>query len=210
MPGLIPAPYYSETLLPVPPRKTDCVGETCPVVEYNGSCFLSNHHLFFQHEVFMSLEYPFNELVNDENAQKKLAHCRHNSTHPNSWHNLYDFTVLPEAEVAARYLEESQLLSGLAVLVKDMSADINSIFSDSPKARYRVFAEGTYRQKLERFETRQMEYGNRIAQVGSIEVMPAVIVGSLVSKLGEARNHLEQQAKLVPELAHSELARMAI
>jgi len=210
MAGINPAPFYPETLLPVPPRKTDCVGEHCPVKAYNGNCFTSNHHLFFQHEVYLSLDFPFNELVTDENAQKTMAHCRHNSTHPKAWHNLYDFTVLPEPNVAVRYLEESQLLSGLAVLVKDMSADINSIFSESPKSRYRVFAEGTYKQKLENFQSNQEKYAQKVPKIDSIEVMPASILGSVLSDLGQKRNMLIQQASQVPELVDFQLARLGL
>lgn len=203
--GLRSAPYYEETKLPILPRKRDCVGEACPVSENVGACFISTHHLFFAHKYFMSLGYPYDVLVNDPNAMVDMAHCRHSSSYPNSWHKLYDFTAVPDEEVAARYIEESRVLQRLDVLVTDMSSEIDGIFTDSVKKRYRLFGQGTYQKRVERFQEKKEEYNSRAAEVGEIEIIPSTIVGGLVTQLGTKRRILQKQLDVVPELASSSL-----
>lgn len=200
-----PAPYYEPTRIPVVPRKKDCVGELCPFSETQ-NCWPTRHHLFFEHEMYMSLGYPYDELVQDPHASVMMSRCRHNSSLSNSWHKLYRYTELPAPEVAERFVLESQILQNLSVLVGNMSMQIHSIFDDRPRSQWRVFGEGKYHRKLEVFEMQVEAYGLAVREVSEIEVMPSSIVGGLVTHLGERRNKLQEQVAFVPDLAKIVLA----
>lgn len=204
-----PAPFYEPTLLPVPPRKLDCIGEECPFAQKEEGCYSTRHHLFYEHAAYLALGYPYDELVNDPHAIKGgMAICRHNSGVPAAWHNRYTYTRLPREEVAVRFLDESRTLQRLSVLIATMSTDINSIYSDRPQARWEVFGEGTYQQKLERYEKHALEYKGLLSDIGEIEVMPTAIVGNVVTQLGRQRNELASRAAQVPELACVMVPRM--
>lgn len=204
----LPAPFYEPTLLPIPPRKLDCIGEECPFMAKDG-CYPTRHHLFFGHAAYLALGYPYDELVNDPHAIKSgMAVCRHNSSVPNAWHNLYGYARLPREEVAVRFLEESATLQQLSVLITTMSTDINSIFDIKPTSRWEAFGEGKYRQRLERYEQHAQQYGNALEAIGGIEVMPSTIVGSVLTQLGRRRNELAARAAQVPDLARVMIPRM--
>ncbi len=202
-----PAPYYEPTLAPVPPRKRGCVGEECPYLETR-DCGPTRHHIFFEHLAHLALGYPYNELVNDRHSIITMARCRHNSVHPTAWHNLYKYTRLMREEAAVRWLEESNTLTRLEVLLNDMSQQINSIYDDRLVSRVRTFGEGVFQERLERFEEGAVEYSGMVEDVAGIEVIPATIVGSVVTDLGTRRNMLRSRAAEVPDFAKVQIARL--
>lgn len=203
-----PAPFYEPTLLPIPPRKLDCIGEACPYEAQSG-CYPTRHHLFYGHAAYLALGYPYDALVDDPHAIKGgMAKCRHNSSNPNAWHNLYTYTRLPTEDVAVRFLEESATLQRLSVLITTMSADINSIFDMHPASKWEVFGEGKYQQKLDRYAEHAQQYGEALTAIGSIEVMPSTIVGSVITQLGRRRNELAKRAAQVPDLAQVMVPKM--
>lgn len=202
-----PAPFYEPTRVPVPPRKRDCVGEECPYRETK-DCRPSRHHLFFEHLAYLSLGHPYDKLVKDPHAIVSIARCRHSSTYPSAWHNLYSYTELPKVEIAERWIEESEILQKLGVLIKDMSSQINGIFKEDPASRQRTFGDGKFKDKLEYYESRAQEYSYKVAFVESIEVIPSSIVGSVITNLGVQRNLLRSKAVEIPEFAKVQLARL--
>ncbi len=202
-----PAPYYEATKIPVVPRKRDCVGETCPFTE-NQACWPTRHHLFYEHEAYMALGYPYDELVADPHASVMMSRCRHNSSFSSAWHRLYRYTELPSEEVAERFIIESHILQKLSVLVTNMSLQVHSIFDERPRSQWRVFGEGKYQKKLEVFEMNVEAYSRAVRDVSEIEVMPSSIVGGLITRLGERRNKLQEQVTVVPDLAKVVLANL--
>lgn len=201
----MPAPFYEPTLTPVPPRKRNCVGDDCPFIETQ-ECYITKHHLFFEHAGYLALGYPYDQLVNDSHSIINIARCRHTSPYPTAWHNLYSYTVLPKEEVAERYIDESSVLQRLGVLIRDMSRDVNSFFDESPTKRWRNYGQGVYKAKLEKVEEKSVEFKGLIATLGDIEIIPSTIVGRTLTGLGTTRNILIKQANEVPELAKIKIA----
>lgn len=205
----IPAPFYEPTLTPVPPRKRHCVGDECPFLE-SQDCYPTRHHLFFEHAGYLALGYPYDKLVKDRHSIVNIARCRHTSTYLTAWHNMYSYTVLPTEEVAERYVEESEVLQKLGVLIRDMSKDINSFFDDEPRSVWRNYGDGVYKARLEKVEEKSDEFGGLISTLGDIEVIPSTIVGRTLTILGTRRNKLIRRANDVPEYARIKLAALPV
>jgi hypothetical protein len=101
--------------LVIPPQRLDCLGETCPVYQKIGRCFVDEHHLYFPYRKFVATElgekfraHPFNRV--------KLPRCQHNSRWTGSIHKSKDEAPIPSREIMERFLNEADLLQELGVL----------------------------------------------------------------------------------------------
>ena len=195
-----PGPVYPETGLAIPPRKRDCVGESCPVAAQVGRCFVDTHHIFANENYQRSLGYPYTALRDDPHAQVKIARCRHNSAYPNAWHSQFDYTEPAKLDAVYRFLEESRILRRLDIVVTDLGKDIDKFFSDNPRVRYAMHA-GGYEETLERIDfNTQILDGCMERAVTEIEVIPSSIVGRVITQVGERRNRLAERALTLPDL----------
>lgn len=195
-----PGPTYLETGLAIPPRKRDCIGEECPVAAQIGRCFVDTHHLSANERFQRSLGYPYTALRDDPYATITMARCRHNSSYPNAWHSLYDYTEPAKLGAVYRFLEESRILRRLDLVVADLGKDIEKFFAADPRVRYAMHA-GGYETTLDRivFNTQILD-GCMERAVTEIEVIPSSIVGRVITRVGERRNRLAERAMTLPEL----------
>lgn len=178
------APYYEETGLARLPKKLDCVGERCPVVKQEGSCFVSEHHLYFARHKFENHVNPvYNKLRIDDHAKKNIAHCRHIE-----WHKKYTATRMPKADMAARFIEESEILGSLGVYVSNMAESIRPFHSEDPKLNIRINNSGY--SHLKWYETHRIGLDDAVEGVGGLEVMPMVVVEEVLEDVTRRADRL--------------------
>lgn len=196
-----PAPTY-ENGLAVYPRKRDCVGETCPLRARVGRCFLDRHHLYFSEFLYAHAGPEYMLLREDPNASVTMARCRHNSAYKNAWHRRYDYTPLPDRKIVYRFLDESRLLTRMGVTVEYMAKDLELIdVGENKRKLIRLQQEGVREKRIERFLTNHEVFGRCLSQVAELEVIPAAIVGRVVTELGSRRNDLVERLETnIPEL----------
>lgn len=180
-----PVPVYETTGLPVPPRKRDCVGESCPVAFTRGSCFTDEHHLFFSEKMYTNKGGVYLELFKDVHARIRMARCRHNSGYAQAWHSMYDYTPFPKKEVAGRFVEESAILQQLGVHVDNMASIIDRLTTDNPKR-----AIINVPSAIEWLEIHNEEFNSLVPRLDEIEVMPGRISAAAIERLNVKRKSL--------------------
>ena len=136
--GLRPAPSYETSGLAISPRKTDCIGDKCPVAERIGRCFVDEHNLYFPFSKYENLHEEYRKLMRNPFSIERMSRCRHNSGYKHAWHTLFGKKDLPKLDVAARFNEETEILESLNVSVKNMAAIVTALLSEDPRKRSRV------------------------------------------------------------------------
>lgn len=184
------APAYDETLMPVPPRKRDCIGDECPVAQVEGSCFVDTHHLLFTALDFEDLGGVHEDLMNDPMMQVQMARCRHNSAYPRAMHSLYDRTLPPMKDASHAFLDESRSLRRLGLTIRGIQEQVNVYVHGSPKARYRAEDPAVIDGKRREIEKQRAIFEHCTDRVKSIEVIPATIVGRRINEVWECRRAL--------------------
>lgn len=112
-------------------------------------------------------------------SKLKIALCRHTSSYPNSWHNLYDFKDLPKLEIAGRFNEESELLQSLGLCVKGMAEIVDCLVSDDPRKRVRRADPSAH---IEWPQIHNENFNDVLQGVASVEVVSQAMLGRIVNQ----------------------------
>jgi len=112
--------------LAIPPKQRGCVGESCPVAEKLGSCYVDKHHLYFPRKAYLAQGEDYVNLRASIHSVVSVARCRHDSSDARAQHGqVYERAAFPKRAVIGRYLEESSNLIALGVHVNSLAEDID-------------------------------------------------------------------------------------
>ncbi len=161
--------------LAIPPRQKNCVGEGCPVAEKLGSCFTDTHHLYFPKKSYLAQGEDYANLRASIHSVVSVARCRHDSTDSRAQHSMYERAAFPKRAVVGRFLEESWTLIALGVNVRSLAEDID-MYTD-PEENL------SNDELVDRIGNRWNRIDGLMSFVDGIEVMPAQISASAISKI---------------------------
>jgi hypothetical protein len=182
---LRPAPSYENGGLAISPRKTDCIGESCPVAEKIGRCFVDEHHLYFPFSKYLNRHEEYKKLLHNPFSKEPIARCRHNSGYNHAWHSMFGKKDLPKLDVAARFNEETEILELLGLSVKNMAEIVTALTSEDPRKKSRVADPASH---VDQFYRHQENFNMSLVLVGDIEVVPQRLVGKVVNDLCRQRS----------------------
>jgi len=103
-----------ENGLVVAPPKLDCLGLGCYETMSGGGCFISNHHLYFPHDVYEETEL-LKEFKDNEFNIVSLPRCIHTL-----YHRQVDYVIPPSERIMEKFLQQAETLADLGVVTSDL------------------------------------------------------------------------------------------
>lgn len=169
-----PAPTDNLGLVKLPYTR-NCVGEKCPEVQKKGHCFTDWHHLYHPYSTFTNTGSLIKAFHDDRHNVIPMARCRHNSVLKIAQHSMFDFVLIPPAEVMATFLDESAVLADLGVTVRNMARIVRTLATENAREKARQPERSLHWLMLFQEKLHGLQQ-----QAASFEVVPNVIVENAV------------------------------